>query len=1270
MTEPHAYPESQSPEQNDEVAGDTDPTTWPPVGSDDRTNSDESGEQAEPVWPGETTGMDRGVPRPNSKTLVGCTVATAAQTPAAQVLKDSFLQAHPDAGFVLLSVDPAAESDHELTRPSEIGVDDVEFARLAMACSAEELRDVLRPRLLAHLVDTGMTVLYLEPSVQIFGDLGGLLNGLEPRRPIALVPRVLRPLFVDGLRPSVGDLATAGAFDPSVFAVSPGAEDFLASWSAQARVEPAPAGTFLDGAPALIDHHVIRDSGVGLSVWNAAQRELSAAGDGTYRADGQPLRSIHFEGFQPQRPWLMSVTYTDRPRVLLSEHPVLAQLCAGYRNALVAAGYTKGRPHSFDTLPGGTTIPTPLRANYLAAWSGEEETPSSPFETASDDGDPQAWFLEWACTPGDDLQREAGGSRWTAAVWADDPALRAAYPEPFGADAEAFHEWCAGVGIASGRVPAAAIRRRAPGRSEALVDQLGVSVLGQNKLADLVRAAVRSSGLPSADTPYYPVVLRCSPGVTVPAGRHVIDVRPDAQHQDVDTAEATEAWVLSEASLLAMRRIGATSPRVITLPVLDPGLVDTPRRKAARARFALSDEFVIAAVANHGEERQDNVLGLIRAFLAAFPERGDIRLLVCVSGGRQHPEAAERLRLATASDPRIVLAEDPSEAGDDTLVSDLQAAANCVTSLHRAEGGDRHALLLLEAVAMGVPVVAGDHGAVGELLGERGAKLVACQGVGEPDIDAAAAILRSAADDPDSTAEFGRTAREHILAEHNVTRAGERLRERVESAYRNWRVKWAKDRHGQLDDPLHPLLAARHALHRTPEVAGGNAMAPALRKAVLKAVSHYDQHIRDIMRTLVDGVEQTAAELLRRQHVADGGNDLESLRGDLARFAQRQDQLAAELVETEDGMVRARADLAEQDRRLRGLETEGIAESGGEQLTALLHRVDSLTNIVERTLDRMDVLEQKQPADQPESSTSLRAAQDASFAVQRTDVLQRIMLREHERNTASTATDGSPVLCDAGVLRLPVDDAVMLPWLSSHDSWDPGVSALIDSLLEPDGIFLDVGAYVGYQTVRVLSRLGNSGAVVAVEPCPRSRELLWHNIEVNVLNGSKDRLIVLEDAAWDDDTDLVARRSTGGGLAVHQKQPGSSENEATSESAVQGIRLDGAWDGLQKLEGIKTSVVHVDVGDQVHRILRGLTTLLWRDQPSIVCTFTPHAITERGDDPLAVLKEFVSWGYELVPVGREHAVAADELLEAMEVASSTSTVKLWLRPNTGAGTAV
>ncbi|MFB9909076.1 FkbM family methyltransferase [Allokutzneria oryzae] len=1220
-------------------------------------------------------------PQPQSQpqaVLNACTVATRADLPAVRLLSGAFLAKHPGGRFVALLVDaePGSVGPGLLT-PADIGVDAAELSWLATACTPEELRAVLQPRLMMRLLAEAGPVLYLDSNVLVLDTVIDEILGAIARNPVVLLPRVLEPLPRDGMRPAPEELLTAGMFDPGFIAVAPGSAPFLNMWAEQVRQAPDAAGAFLDGAPALVEHEVLRDPGIGVSIWNIDQRPPWRDAKGRLLVGDKPLRTVHLAGFDPQRPWLLSANIADRPRVLLSEHPPMAQLCAIYRNELVRVGHNRERdPYAFAALPDGTPVPDALRREYrLSTQQRNGVPPAKPaFGPAADIAD----FLRWACEPADENQHASGGSRWGAALWQDDPELRRQYPDPFGAQAKEFRTWCATTGVSTGRVHPDAVPRLDPNAGPVLVDQLGVSVVGTGTEAELLRATVRASGLPTADEPVYPVVLRCAGALPVPGDRYVISVSPDGLPTDTQS-EVDEVWVLSDATRQATQNTTSVPVRVLSLPVPDRGEVDAPARKAARARFGLDDGVVFISAVDHTAERRGNALGLVSAFLSAFPDRQEARLVLTVSGAARNPEAAERLRLATASDHRILLIERTSDGRvtDIELTDDLLAMADCVVSLHRAEGNgaDRTSLLLARAASMSLPVLASQHGAVAELFSPEVAMLVPCHGVGtEPDAQAAVELMRSVAEDPDATIRLGKAAREHLTHSRTVDGTAKQLRDRVEHAYRGWRAQHAAPAPGPAEDPLRPLLVARHALLRKPNVETESRTpgAPALRKAVLRVLSHYDNHLREVLTAVVDGVERTAGELARRQgeDAGTGGGraDIADVRADVIQLAERQSQLDDQLIGVDDGVVRARADMASQGRRLQALE-ESIAERDAmrdKQVDTLAERIDRLTSALNRTLDRIDSLESRVVSTLRERDARLESGvRAANDALRTADSLRRIVVREHDRaGVVDPSLEGvstSLVLTDAGLLRLPAEDSLMLPVLSTNGVWEPELSALIDSLVEPDGVFVDIGAHVGYHSIRVLNMLGTSGAVVAVEPDAHARALLRHNVGVNVSPAVAERLSVVDAAAWDAPADLQVRPALTGGVVVHPAgEPAEGEQQAPT---VRAVRLETELESLPATGGMRLSVVKVDAPGGSHRALGGLVRLLRRDRPHVVCSLSLRQTVELGDDPAAVLREFGTWGYDLVPLGSTEPRDPADLLGAdPETGRTPDTLTLWLRP--------
>ncbi len=69
--------------------------------------------------------------------------------------------------------------------------------------------------------------------------------------------------------------------------------------------------------------------------------------------------------------------------------------------------------------------------------------------------------------------------------------------------------------------------------------------------------------------------------------------------------------------------------------------------------------------------------------------------------------------------------------------------------------------------------------------------------------------------------------------------------------------------------------------------------------------------------------------------------------------------------------------------------------------------------------------------------------------------------------------------------------------LYTSGSWEPCISAFIESRLQPSDGFIDVGANVGYYSLLASRIIGPSGAVVAIEPAPDIHNELITNIGIN-----------------------------------------------------------------------------------------------------------------------------------------------------------------------------
>jgi FkbM family methyltransferase len=381
----------------------------------------------------------------------------------------------------------------------------------------------------------------------------------------------------------------------------------------------------------------------------------------------------------------------------------------------------------------------------------------------------------------------------------------------------------------------------------------------------------------------------------------------------------------------------------------------------------------------------------------------------------------------------------------------------------------------------------------------------------------------------------------------------------------------------------------------------------------------------------------------------------------LDRLNERVAHLDDRLLGIDDGALRTRADLAGQVRRLAEVEDAVVGEAArrGKHTATLADRMDRLTEALDRTLDRMGDLEGRVTNVLREQDNRTEAGLRTAVAAQQaSDALRRVVLRDHERRAQDHPGElpaNSLVLSDAGLLRLPADDGVMLPLLSSNGVWEPELSALIDSLVEPGGVFVDIGAYVGYHTLRVLSRLGTSGSVVAVEPAVDATELLRHNVSINVSDAVADRLTVVPAAAWDTAGQLVAEPAMTGGVLVRPMPPDADGELAT----VPAVRLDREFETVDGLRGMPLTVVKVDIPGRGHRALGGLVRLLRRDRPHVFCAFSAAQTSDIGDDPITVLREFDTWGFDVLMLDDREPATPQAIVEANE---GRHSIMLWLRP--------
>jgi glycosyltransferase involved in cell wall biosynthesis len=214
-----------------------------------------------------------------------------------------------------------------------------------------------------------------------------------------------------------------------------------------------------------------------------------------------------------------------------------------------------------------------------------------------------------------------------------------------------------------------------------------------------------------------------------------------------------EVWTCSR---FAAGAVGAASP--VPVQAVWPSLTDIGPSGFGLADLGLDPgRFTILFLYDFlSETERKNPLGLIEAFRRAFPGGGEARLLIKTTGGALRPKELARMSQA-ADDAGATLVDRVLDRRD---VLGLIASCHAYASLHRAEG---FGFTLAEAMALGRPVVATHYSGNTDFMSPWNSYAVPYRLVeveedrgpyargmtwAEPDLDAAAAALRSVQAEP------------------------------------------------------------------------------------------------------------------------------------------------------------------------------------------------------------------------------------------------------------------------------------------------------------------------------------------------------------------------------------------------------------------------------------------------------------------------------------------------------------------------------------------
>jgi FkbM family methyltransferase len=195
------------------------------------------------------------------------------------------------------------------------------------------------------------------------------------------------------------------------------------------------------------------------------------------------------------------------------------------------------------------------------------------------------------------------------------------------------------------------------------------------------------------------------------------------------------------------------------------------------------------------------------------------------------------------------------------------------------------------------------------------------------------------------------------------------------------------------------------------------------------------------------------------------------------------------------------------------------------------------------------------------------------------------------------------------------------------DDYESTTRSLLQHLLRPGMIFVDVGAHVGLYTLLAALLVGSSGKVYAFEPDPANIAALTKNIRLNNFRN----VIVIPHAV---------SNVTGNAIFYINKACGALSSlyrPSPFPQIVQTVTID---DFFAKEGGIKIDLMKIDVEGSEYNVLLGATETLKRSVRLII-EFNPRTLRCAGVLPEKLIELLWKMGYNINVIGSDHLIVSE-----------------------------
>ncbi|MEK7576476.1 MAG: FkbM family methyltransferase [Patescibacteria group bacterium] len=244
------------------------------------------------------------------------------------------------------------------------------------------------------------------------------------------------------------------------------------------------------------------------------------------------------------------------------------------------------------------------------------------------------------------------------------------------------------------------------------------------------------------------------------------------------------------------------------------------------------------------------------------------------------------------------------------------------------------------------------------------------------------------------------------------------------------------------------------------------------------------------------------------------------------------------------------------------------------------------------------------------------------------------------------------IIIDGQVFSAQKPDRLLALFLLKHKALEKGESYIFNNIIQKGWTVVDIGANLGYYTIRAARLVGNHGKVIAFEP----EEENFHFLEKNIRANKYTQIQALPWAVSDisGTTQIYISEENSGDHRIYNTGANRNKREINTTS------LDDFFKPGDRINFIK-----MDIQGAEFLALKGMKRVL-NDNPEIIIMseFWPEGLTQSGSSPQEFLRALQQHGFFLAYIDEKtNAIIKSSPEELMTLCGTHGYANLLLRRN-------